>query len=308
MKTNTFKLFAFVAFLSLFVTSCAQNETKKEEVVEEVVETPAPPKKIAAPQPSPATSVKQVVGLTNFTINYSRPSMKGRKVFGNLVPFDKIWRTGANANTTIEFNTEIKIGNAKVPAGKYAIFTKPGKSNWEVMLYSKTDNWGAPQEWDETKVVATASVASQKMDMPVESFMIIFDELTNSTATIGILWENTYVGVPISVPTEKAVMASIDEVMAGQPNDQAYYDAAVYYLAEDKDINQAMEWIDKAVEMNKDEPKFWFLRQQSLIHAKAGKTETAIAAAKKSLELAEKAGNADYVKMNTDSLKEWGAM
>ena len=103
-------------------------------------------------------------------------------------------------------------------------------------------------------------------------------------------------------------MASIEEVMKGNPNDRAYYDAAVYYLSEGKDINQALTWIDKAVEMSKDEPKFWYLRQQSLIHAKAGKKETAIAAAKQSLELAKKAGNADYVKMNTDSLKEWGAL
>jgi tetratricopeptide (TPR) repeat protein len=115
-----------------------------------------------------------------------------------------------------------------------------------------------------------------------------------------------YVGLPFTVPTDKGVMASIDEVMKGKPNAGAYYTAAVYFKTENKDINKALTWIDKAIEMTKEDPKFWYLRQQSLIHAKAGKTVTAIAAAKKSLELATKAGNADYVKMNTESLKEWG--
>ena len=248
------------------------------------------------------------MGLTKVTLEYSRPAMRGRKIFGDLVPFDKVWRTGANANTKISFDTDIMIGETTVKVGSYAIYTKPGEKNWEVMLYSATDNWGTPQKWDDTKVVATATVTPEAMPMPIESFTITFDDLTNNSAVLGMLWENTYVGLPFTVPTDAAVMASIEEVMKGNPNDRAYYDAAVYYLSEGKDINQALTWIDKAVEMSKDEPKFWYLRQQSLIHAKAGKTETAIAAAKQSLELAKKAGNADYVKMNTDSLKEWGAL
>lgn len=307
MKTKTMKAFALSAFIALFMVSCAQTDTKKEEIIEEVEEVQAPAK-VAAPQPSPAATINQVVGLTNFTVSYSRPGMKGRTIFGDLVPYDKLWRTGANANTTVAFDTEITIGETTVPAGKYALFSKPGKSEWEIMLYSKNDNWGAPKELDASLIVATATVKAEQMPMPVESFMIIFDELTNTSGTLGILWENTYVGLPFTVPTDKAVMASIDKVMAGEPNERAYFDAAVYYLTEDKDINQAVVWIDKAIDLGKEDPKFWMLRQQSLIHAKAGKTETAIAAAKQSLELAKKAGNDDYVKMNTDSLKEWGAM
>ncbi|NVJ88573.1 MAG: DUF2911 domain-containing protein [Flavobacteriaceae bacterium] len=307
MKTQLFKPLGISVLFTLFLVACVQNETKKEVEKEEVTEKVAPAK-IAAPQPSPATTIKQVVGLTNITLNYSRPGMKGRTIFGNLVPFDKVWRTGANANTTIEFDTEITLGETTVPAGKYAIYTKPGKDSWEVMLYSKTDNWGTPQTWDDALVVAKTTAKSEQMPMPVESFMMVFDELTNSAGVLGILWENTYVGVPFTVPTDKTVMASIATVMKGNPNEKAFYDAAVYYLAENKDINQAVEWIDKAVEMGKNDPKYWMLRQQSLIHTKAGKKETAIAAAKQSLELAKKVGNADYVKMNENSLKEWGAM
>ena len=306
MKTNPIKVFGFVALFALFVIGCAQTETKKEEVTEKKETTP--PARVAAPQPSPFSKIEQTVGLTKVTLEYSRPAMRGRKIFGDLVPFDKVWRTGANANTKITFDTDITIGKTTVKAGSYAIYTKPGAKSWEVMLYGTTDNWGTPQQWDDTKVVATATVTPQQMPMPIESFTITFDDLTNNSAVIGILWENTYVGLPFTVPTDAAVMASIEEVMKGNPNDRAYFDAAVYYLSENKDINQAVEWIDKAIEMTKAEPKFWYLRQQSLIHAKAGKKESAIAAAKQSLELATKAGNADYVKMNTDSLKEWGAL
>ena len=307
MKTNQIKVLGLVALLSFFVVGCVVQNDKKEEETTEKTET-TPPARIAAPQPSPSSKVEQTVGLTKVTLEYSRPAMRGRKIFGDLVPFDKVWRTGANTNTKISFDTDITIGETTVKAGSYAIYTKPGEKSWEVMLYSATDNWGTPQKWDDTKVVATATVTPEAMPMPIESFTITFDDLTNNSAVLGMLWENTYVGLPFTVPTDAAVMASIAEVMKGNPNDRAFYDAAVYYKSEGKNINQALTWIEKAVEMSKDEPKFWYLRQQSLIHAKAGKTETAIAAAKQSLELAKKAGNADYVKMNTDSLKEWGAL
>ena len=133
-----------------------------------------------------------------------------------------------------------------------------------------------------------------------------FDDLTNKSVNLGILWEKTYVGVPIEVMTDKQVSANIDRVMAG-PMANDYYQAAVYYLEAGKDINKAKMWIDKAIEM-REEPAFWYHRQQSLIYAKAGDKKGAVAAAKKSLELAQEAGNADYVALNTKSLKEWGAM
>ena len=310
MKNFSVKLTSIASALLLLVAvGCQNKETTKEVIeVEEVKEVKKAPARIAAPAPSPASTIEQKVGLTDVTINYSRPAMRGRTIFGNLVPYNKVWRTGANANTTVEFSTDVMVGETNVPAGKYAIYTKPSAKNWEVMLYSKNDNWGNPQEWDDSKVVAKATADVVKMPMNIESFTISVDDLTNNSAVLGMMWEDVYVGLPFSVPTDKAVMASIDEVMKGEPNARAYYDAAVYYKTANKDINQALTWVDKAIEMTKEDPKFWMLRQQSLIHAKAGKKETAIAAAKKSLELAEKAGNADYVKMNKDSLKEWGAM
>ncbi|AUC14553.1 dihydrolipoamide dehydrogenase [Tenacibaculum sp. SZ-18] len=261
---------------------------------------------IKTPQPSPLSKIEQKVGLTDVTVEYSRPGVKGRKVFGDLVPFGKLWRTGANKNTIVTFSQDVTIDGKSLKKGSYAIFTKPGTTSWEVMFYSDTNNWGTPRKWDDKKVALTTTAKVQKMPMTVESFTITIDDLTNNSAVLGILWENTYAGIKFNVPTDKAVESSIASVMAG-PGANEFYAAASYYMDEGKDINKAMMWIDKAVDMTSSEPRFWYLRKQSLIHAKAGDKKGAIKAAKASLMHAEKANNADYVKMNKESLKEWGA-
>ena len=260
---------------------------------------------IETPAPSPAAKVWQTVGLTDVTLDYSRPSMRGRTVFGDLVPYDMLWRTGANARTTITFSDDVVVDGQTLKAGSYAIFTKPGTSSWEVFFYTETQGGGTPAEWDETKVAAKTMATVYPMDMPVETFTMTIDDLTSNSAVLGILWENTYVGVKFEVPTDAAVMKNIEKVMAG-PGAGDYYAAAVYLYSEGKDINKAKDWMDKAMAMT-PKPAFWQLRQQSLILAKAGDKKGAIEAAKKSLAGAEAAGNADYIKMNKDSLKEWGA-
>ncbi|MBJ6367072.1 DUF2911 domain-containing protein [Snuella sedimenti] len=261
---------------------------------------------IDTPPPSPSAKIEQKVGLTDVVLEYSRPSMRGRTIFGDLVPYDKLWRTGANKNTMITFSDEVKIAGKTLKAGSYAIFTKPGKTSWDVIFYSDTNNWGTPQEWDDSKVAVKATAQIYEMPMKVETFTMTFDDLSSGSAVLGMLWENVYVGVPFEVPTDKTVTASINKVMNG-PSANDYYAAAVYYSREGKDINQAKEWIDKAMSMI-EKPAFWHFRQQSLIYAKAGDKKAAIATAKKSLAGAEEAGNADYIKMNKDSLKEWGAL
>lgn len=261
---------------------------------------------IDTPAPSPAAKIEQKVGLTDVTVDYSRPSMRGRTIFGDLVPYDKLWRTGANGYTLISFSDDVKIDGQDVKAGTYSVFTKPGKESWEVFFYTDTQGGGTPAEWDNAKVVAKTTAKVWPMEMPVETFTITIDDLHNGGATLGMLWEKAYVGVKFEVPTDEAVMKNIDQALGG-PSANDYYAASVYYLEQGKDISKAKEWMDKSMAMTK-EPRFWQLRQQSLIYAKAGDTKEAIATAKKSLEAAKAAGNDDYVKMNTDSLKEWGAM
>ncbi len=262
---------------------------------------------IDTPQPSPFAKVEQKVGLTDVSIEYSRPNMRGRTIFGDLVPYGKMWRTGANKNTMVTFSDDVTIGGSELKAGSYAIFVTPSEKSWDVVFYSDTENWGTPRTWDDTKVAAKVTADVYGIPMPIETFTISFDDLTNDSAIIGLMWEKTYVGVKFEVPTDKMVTASIDKVMNG-PGAADYYAAARYYLESDKDINQAAKWIDMAINMTKDQPRFWWLRQQSLIHAKAGNKARAIEAAKASLAGAKEAKNDDYVKMNMDSLKEWGAM
>ncbi len=261
---------------------------------------------INTPAPSPFSKMEQVVGLTDVSLEYSRPAMRGRTIFGNLVPYGKIWRTGANQRTKITFSTDVTVGGKELKAGTYAIFTKPEASSWTVYFYTEYQGGGAPSELDNAKVAAMVNVPVQKMPMKVESFTITFDDLTNDGANLGILWEDAYVAVPFGVPTDKMVSAQIKKVMAG-PGAGDYYAAAVYMANNGKDINTAKEYMDKAMSQV-EEPAYWQLRQQSLILAKSGDKKGAIKAAKASLAGAKEAGNADYVKMNTDSLKEWGGM
>src|SRR5690606_33418061 len=251
---------------------------------------------IATPAASPSSTLIQKVGLTDVTVEYSRPSMRGRTIFGDLVPYGKLWRTGANARTKITFSDNVMIGDQELKAGSYAIFTKPGASSWEVIFYTEADGGGTPATWDESKVAATTTAQVYKMPVDVETFTITLDDLTDNSATLGMMWSDIYVGVKFDVPTDAAVTSSIDKVMKG-PDANDYFAAAVYYMNSGKDINKAKEWMDKAIGMT-EKPAFWQLRQQSLIYAKAGYKKQAIETAKKSLAAAEAAGNEDYVKMN----------
>ncbi|QNJ98584.1 hypothetical protein ALE3EI_2037 [Constantimarinum furrinae] len=261
---------------------------------------------LQTPAPSPSQKIEQRVGLTDVTLEYSRPAMRGRTIFGGLVPYGEVWRTGANANTKITFSKDVMVGGKTLKAGSYAIYTKPNTQNWEVYFYTDTNNWGNPQKWDESKVAVVVKADVYPLPIDIESFTMSFDDLTNDSANLGLMWEKAYVAVPMKFMTDAQVSASIDEVMSG-PSANDYYGAAVYYLESGKDINKAKTWIDKAIEM-RSEPAFWYYRQQSLIYAKSGDKKGAIKAAQKSLNLAKEAGNADYIALNNKSLKEWGAM
>ncbi|MFK5971724.1 MAG: DUF2911 domain-containing protein [Flavobacteriaceae bacterium] len=261
---------------------------------------------INTPAPSPSSKLMQTVGLTDVTIDYSRPSMRGRTIFGDLVPYDKLWRTGANGYTLITFSKDVKIAGKDVKAGTYSIFTKPSASSWEVYFYTDIQGGGTPKEWDDSKVVAKATVQVYPLPMSIETFTISIDDLTSGSANLGLMWEKVYVAIPLEVLTDAAVEEDIEKALGG-PSAADFYAAATYYSSEGKDINKAKKWMDKAMAMTK-KPAFWQLRQQSLIQAKSGDKKAAIATAKKSLVAAKEAGNMDYVKMNKDSLKEWGSM
>ena len=261
---------------------------------------------IETPQPSPLSKLEQKVGLTDVTVEYSRPGVKGRKIFGGLEAYDNVWRTGANARTTITFSTDATVDGQTLEAGTYALFTKPGVATWEVYFYKDYKGSGVPQEWDDSKVAAKTTVKPMELPFSVETLTLDINNIKTSSATLDLIWDKTYIAIPFEVPTDKVVSEGIAKVMNG-PKAGDYYASAVYYLESGKDINKAKEWIDKAMSMI-EKPGFWQLRQQSLIYAKAGDKKGAVKLAKESLAGAEKAGNSAYINMNTKSLKEWGAM
>lgn len=258
---------------------------------------------VSVPAASPKSSKEQIVGLTTIDIEYSRPSTKGRNIFGDLVPFGRTWRTGANANTTISFSNDVIIDGKVLPKGKYALYTIPKVEKWEIIFYKDVNNWGLPNEWKEDRVALRANANSQILNINVETFTVDLNSITNDSANLEIIWDKTLVALKIEVPTDAQVMASINKVMAG-PTSEDYFASAQYFYQSNKETNKALVWVDKALELSAEKP-FYYLRLKSLIQNKIGDKTGAIETAKLSLAASEKAGNADYVKMNKESIAEW---
>lgn len=260
---------------------------------------------IETPQPSPNAVLTQNIGLSEVSLAYSRPSANGRTIFGDLVPFNKRWRTGANENTILTFSHDVEIEGQYLEAGSYALYSVPKEESWDVFFYEDTDNWGLPKTWNEDAVAAMVNLPVSTLNHNVETFTIGFNTIAMDKAHLQISWETTMIEIPIDFPTDDLVMQNINTVMSG-PSARDYFNSAVYYLNADKDLKQAEKWIDKAMAMSEDKP-YWMLRQQSLIYAANGKNAKAVEVAKASLAAAKEAGNADYVKMNQESIKEWSS-
>lgn len=258
---------------------------------------------VKTPQQSPKTVINQTVGLTNVELEYSRPSTKGRIIFGDLVPFGKLWRTGANENSVITFSDDVVIDGKTLKKGKYAIYTLPKVENWDVIFYTTTDNWGLPAEWSDANVALKTTVKPESLCRNVDSFTIDINGLDLNSGVLEISWEKALVAVKFEVPSKKAAMASIQKTLAG-PTSRDYFDAASYYYQSGEDMSQALTYVNKALELSQDKP-FFYLRQKSLIQAKLGDKKGAIETAKLSLAAAQKANNMDYVKMNQESISAW---
>jgi len=257
---------------------------------------------IKTPAPSPKATVMQTVGLTDVTVEYSRPSMKGRTIFGadGLLPYGEMWRTGANSATKVTFSEDVMVADAKLDKGSYAIITVPGEKSWKVNFYAyEGGSWGSYKEKEPT---TTIMVTPTKANMNTETLTISFDNLTDEGAVMNIKWAKTIVPVQLTVHTKKQAMASIDKVLAG-PSKGEYYSIASYYQSTGTNLDKALEYINLATAG--DDKKFWQVRRKALILADLGKKKEAIKAATLSMELAKAADNMDYVRMNEKSIAEW---
>lgn len=254
---------------------------------------------LKTPAPSTTQTIKQDFGLGNIELSYSRPGMKGRKIFGDLVPFGNVWRTGANNATTITFSDAVTIGGKKVAPGKYGLLSIPDKNSW-ILIISKQLDVTSPAGYKQENDVARVEVKTMKIGDKMETFTMQFAEVKPTSCELHIMWENTAVALPITTDVDGKVMAQIDQLM--NKDNRPYFNAAMYYMDNGKDLNQALTWFDKAVELNPS--AFWIHHQRANCLAKLGKKEEAKAAAEKSKGLAATAKNEDYVKLNEKLLAE----
>lgn len=266
-------------FVTMVIAACFLQNTDAQQL-----QTPAP---------SPTTTIKQDFALSSVEINYSRPAIRGRKIFGDLVPYGKVWRTGANEATTITFGEEVTFGDKKVPAGKYGLLTIPGASEWTIIL-SKQLDVTSPAAYKQDQDVARTTVQSGNLSFTIENLMIVFDNITPTSMQMNLVWENTGVSIPIKSAIDEKIMAQINDLM--NKDNRPYFQSAMYYMENGKDLNKALVWFDKAFEQNPS--AFWVQHQKANCLAKMGRKQDAISAANKSIELAKAAKNDDYVALN----------
>lgn len=254
---------------------------------------------LKTPQPSPIQTIKQDFGLGTIELSYSRPSMKGRKVFGDLVPFNAVWRTGANSATTVTFSDEVTIGGTKVAAGKYGLLSIPSANEWTIIITKQLDVT-SPAAYKQESDVVRVMAKPMQLPMTIETFTANFGNITNNSCELHLFWEQTLVSLPITTDVDGKVMAQIDNIF--NKDNRPYYGAAVYYADNGKDLNKAIEWFDKAIAQNPN--AFWVHYQKAKALAKAGRKSEALEASKKSMELAKAQKNSDYVTLNEKLQKD----
>jgi len=251
---------------------------------------------------SPLQQVEQQIALTNIRIAYSRPSIKGRKIFGGLVPYNTHWRTGANRNTTIEFSEVVRVGGTKVEAGKYSIITIPAEQQWAFLLYADTDNWDVPETIEEDKIVAQVNVPTIALAHQVENLTMSIDDFTNYKFKLTISWEKTQVSVPIELGTQGMMDNIIEDQLSG-PDYEDYYAAATYELESGKNYERGLAWINKAIDLT-EEVVWWDYRIKAYMLLGLNEKEAAKEIALMGMEMAQKEGRAYGISEFTAILKQ----
>jgi hypothetical protein len=252
------------------------------------------------PRPSSSETINQGFGLGTITLNYSRPNTKGRKIFGYVEPYDKVWRTGANSATVISFSDDVTMEGNKVPAGEYGLFTIPGENQWIIILSKKSKQWGA-YTYNQADDYVRFSVKPVKLQQPVETFTLQFENMYPTSGELHLLWENTSLTIHLACDIDSKVMARIDSAM--KTDKKPYYDAVIYYWNNNKDMNQALEWanqLEKIPGMPPMVSKLWIAR----VLLKKGDKRTAIATAQEGVKAATEAKSDEYIRLNTEVIAE----
>lgn len=269
-------------FLAIIIASALLNATAQ----------------IKTPAPSPTQTIKQDFGISSIELIYSRPGIKGRKIFGDLVPWNKVWRTGANSATRIKFNDDVMFGGQPLKAGEYALYTFPNENEWEIIINKGSANWGTDYKQEDD--IFRVKVKPTKLDHPVETFTMQFANVKPTSTDLMIRWDKTSVSVPITTEIDQKVMAQINNML--NKDNRPYFQAAMYYLENGKDLNQALLWFDKAIEQNPNGYFIYYQKANALV--KLGRKDEAKAVSQKSMQIAKEQKNDDYVRLNEKLLAE----
>jgi hypothetical protein len=256
---------------------------------------PAQTPRVDFPSPSPACTLKQRVGLTDIEVVYSRPGVKGRAIFGSLVPYGQVWRTGANNATKITFSTPVKLNGTEIAAGSYSLYSIPGESEWTIIINKNVGQSGT--QYDEKADVARFKAVPVTLTRPMETFVIEFTDIRDESARLNLVWDKTLVPVEFEVELTGKLVPQIEAVMASDARPKPYYPAALFYYDHGQDLSKARKWVDAAVA---EREAHYIVYLKAKILAKLGDKEGAIAAAKRSTELAITAKDTGYVKLNED--------
>jgi len=252
--------------------------------------------KVEFPAPSPACTLKQRVGLTDIEIIYSRPGVKGRTIFGGLVPYGEVWRTGANSATRIVFSTSVKLNGHDIAAGTYGLFTIPGEKEWTIIINKGSGQWGAYQ-YDEKADLVRFKVTPVRLAKSLETFTIEFDQVRDESATLNLAWDKTVAPIKLQVELTDKLVPQIEAAMSATEGPKPYYQAAMFYYDHDQDLQKASKWVNAAIA---EREAHNMVHLKAKILAKQGDKAGAITAAKRSIELAIAAKDKGYVKLNED--------
>jgi hypothetical protein len=252
--------------------------------------------KLQFPQTSPACTLKQRVGLTDIEVDYSRPGVKGRDIFGTVVPYDQVWRTGANQATKIIFSTPVILNGTEIPAGTYALMTIPGKDEWTIIINKGSEQWGA-YKYDEKADIARIKATPVTLDKPVDAFTIEFNDIRDESSFLNLVWDKTEVPIKLETKFVDKLAQQIDDVMASDAKEKPYFQAAHFYYDHDLDMQKAKKWVDAAIA---EKEMFYMVYLKAEILAKLGDKKAAIETAKRSSELAAKAHETTFVRLNEE--------
>lgn len=261
---------------------------------------------VRRPKKSFLQKTEQRVGLTDIKLEYYRPSMKGRVIFDELVKYGELWRTGANKNSIITFSKPVKIDGKELNAGSYAIYTKPNKATWEIYFYTDIENWGIPKNWDSKKIALKTSASTFELNRDIQTLSINIDNIKESSANLGIMWERTYISIPIEFGFKKILEESTKKELRRNATD--FHVAAVNYHERNYDLEQSKVWMEKAIYL-REKPKFWDYREYSVILSKLEKYKEAIKAAEYCIELSKKLGDEgeNAINLSEKSIALWKA-